>query len=92
MVFCQWVFDQAGVKLPRRTASCGDLMNAAKAAGCWVVRDFQPGDVVIYDFSGRQKTTQHCGIVEQALPVQAGLETVFHDPQLVGGDGSEMSK
>ena len=31
-------------------------------------------------------------VVEQALPVQAGLETVFHDPQLVGGDGSEMSK
>ena len=56
------------MKLPRRTASCGDLMNAAKAAGCWVARDFQPGDVVIYDFSGRQKTTQHCGIVEQALP------------------------
>ena len=68
MVFCQWVFDQAGVKLPRRTASCGDLMNAAKAAGCWVARDFQPGDVVIYDFSGKKRTTQHCGIVEQIMP------------------------
>jgi len=50
-----------------RTASCGALMRAAQAAGCWVVRDFQPGDVVIYDFSGKQKTTEHCGIVEMEL-------------------------
>lgn len=68
MVFVQWVFDQGKVNLPRRTASCGDLMRAAQSAGCWVVRDFQPGDVVIYDFSGRQKTTEHCGIVEMELP------------------------
>lgn len=68
MVFVQWCFAQAGVHLPRRTASCGELMRAAKAAGCWVVRDFRPGDVVIYDFSGKQKTTQHCGIVEEVLP------------------------
>ncbi|MBD5162166.1 MAG: CHAP domain-containing protein [Oscillibacter sp.] len=68
MMFIMWCFEQAGVKLPRRTGSCGDLMRAAQAAGCWVVRDFQPGDVVIYDFSGKQKTTQHCGIVEVILP------------------------
>ncbi len=68
MTFVQWVFDQAGVELPRRTASCGDLMRAAQAAGCWVVRDFQPGDVVIYDFSGKRTTTEHCGIVEEVLP------------------------
>ncbi|MCI9431479.1 MAG: CHAP domain-containing protein, partial [Oscillospiraceae bacterium] len=84
MVFCQWVFDQAGVTLPRRTASCGDLMNAAKAAGCWVVRDFQPGDVVIYDLSGRQKTTQHCGIVEQALP-DYGVQAIEGNTSQGGG-------
>ena len=84
MVFCQWVFDQAGVKLPQRTASCGDLMNAAKAAGCWVVRDFRPGDVVIYDFSGRQKTTQHCGIVEQALP-DYGVQAIEGNTSQGGG-------
>ena len=65
MAFVQWVFDQAGVKLPARTASCGTLMNAAKSFGIWVTEDFQPGDVAIYDFSGKQKTTEHCGIVEQ---------------------------
>ncbi len=67
MVFVQWVFAQAGVKLPVRTASCGALMRAAQAAGCWVVRDFQPGDVVIYDFPGGA-ATDHCGIVEMELP------------------------
>ena len=68
MSFVQWCFAQAGGQLPARTASCGELMRAAQAAGCWVKRDFQPGDVVIYDFSGKQKTTQHCGIVEMELP------------------------
>ena len=63
MVFVQWVFNQAGVKHPIRTASCGALMRAAKAAGCWVTKDYQPGDVVIYDFPGGA-ATDHCGIVE----------------------------
>ena len=67
MAFVQWVFAQAGVKLPVRTASCGALMNAAKAAGCWVTAGFKPGDVVIYDFPGGA-ATDHCGIVETELP------------------------
>ena len=67
MMFVQWVFDQAGVALPRRTASCGELMRAAQAAGCCVTRDFLPGDVVIYDFPGGA-ATDHCGIVEMELP------------------------
>lgn len=67
MAFVQWVFAQAGVKLPIRTASCGQLMNAAKAAGCWVNTGFLPGDVVIYDFPGGA-ATDHCGIVETELP------------------------
>lgn len=62
-VFAAWVFDQAEVKLPIRTASCGALMRAAQSAGCWVTGDYRPGDVVIYDFPGGAKT-DHCGIVE----------------------------
>lgn len=62
-VFVAFVFDQAKVKLPIRTASCGALMRAAKAAGCWVTKGYQPGDVVIYDFPGGA-ATDHCGIVE----------------------------
>ena len=68
MSFVQWCFDRAGVPLPEKTGSCGALMRAAQAADCWVTANFQPGDVVIYDFSGKQKTTQHCGIVEFPLP------------------------
>ena len=63
MVFVQWVFDQAGVKLPVRTASCGALVRSAQSAGCWVTGDYRPGDVVIYDFPGGA-ATDHCGIVE----------------------------
>lgn len=66
MVFVQWCFAKSGMVLPLRTASCGELMRAAKAAGQWVVRDFQPGDVVIYDFPGGA-ATDHCGIVEMEL-------------------------
>ena len=63
VVFAQWVFDQAGMKLPVRTASCGALMRSAQSAGCWVTKGYQPGDVVIYDFPGGA-ATDHCGIVE----------------------------
>ena len=62
-VFVAFVFDQAKVKLPIRTASCGALMRAAQSAGQWVTGDYRPGDVVIYDFPGGAKT-DHCGIVE----------------------------
>ena len=68
MMFIMWCFYMAGVRLPKQTGSCGDLMRAAQAAGCWVTANFQPGDVVIYDFSGQRKTTQLCGIVEMELP------------------------
>ena len=66
MMFVQWCFRQAGAQdmLPMLTASCGALMRAAQAKGCWVTGEYQPGDVVIYDFPGGAKT-DHCGIVEQ---------------------------
>ena len=67
MAFVQWVFAQAGVKLPVKTASCGVLMNAAKKAGRWVTRDYRPGDVAIYDFPGGV-ATDHTGIIEKVTP------------------------
>lgn len=65
MMFVMWVFHTAGLLelLPAKTASCGTLMRAAKAAGCWVTTGLRPGDVVIYDFPGGA-ATDHCGIVE----------------------------
>ncbi len=62
MAFVQWVFANAGVSLPMRTASCGLLMEAAKKSGQWVTKDYRPGDVVIYDFPGGA-ATDHTGIV-----------------------------
>lgn len=65
MMFVQWVFARAGAMdlLPALTASCGALMRAGKAAGCWVTDGYRPGDVVIYDFPGGA-STDHCGIVD----------------------------
>lgn len=67
MMFIQWVFSQAGVELPSKTASCGAFIRAAQASGQWVTGDYQPGDVVIYDFPGGAGT-DHCGIVTAVLP------------------------
>lgn len=64
MAFVQWVFAQAGVPLPLRTASCAALRSAAKKAGQWVTKDYRPGDVVIYDFPGGA-ATDHTGIIEK---------------------------
>ena len=66
VMFVMWVFAQAGVALPTQTASCTLLMNAAKAADCWVTADYQPGDVVIYDW-GADGVPDHCGIVSAVL-------------------------
>lgn len=63
MAFVQWVFHQADVPLPIKTASCGALMNAAKKSGQWVTKGFRAGDVVIYDFPGGA-VTDHTGIIE----------------------------
>ena len=63
VMFVQWVFHQGGVSLPVKTASCTQLMNAAKSSSMWVTSGYQPGDVVIYDWGG-DKVPDHCGIVE----------------------------
>lgn len=84
MIFVQWVFAQAGVPLPAKTASCGALMRAAKTAGQWITSGFLPGDVVIYSFSGGT-TTDHCGIVESAT---AASVTAIEGNTAVGNDSN----
>ena len=76
MMFIQWVFFQAGAYelLPAHTGSCGGFMRAAQAQGRWVTGDYQPGDVVIYDFPGNNVKTDHCGIVVTALTT--GIRTI----------------
>lgn len=64
-IFVWWCFHQgdAAALLPKKTASCWQLMDAAKKAGLWVTKDYQPGDILIYDFSGGS-ATDHTGICE----------------------------
>ena len=64
VMFVWWVFREAGFNL-RKTASCTDLSNAYKAAGQWVASDYKPGDIVMFDFTGKRSKTEHCGIVEK---------------------------
>lgn len=65
MVFCQWCYDRAGVRLPVRTNSCTNMVSAAKWDASWVTKAYRPGDLVIFTFN-KDRTPQHCGIVEKA--------------------------
>lgn len=67
MAFVQWCYAQAGVPLPVRTASCGELLRWYKAnqPEC-VTDDPVPGCIVIFDFPGTKYSTDHTGIFESA--------------------------
>lgn len=66
MAFVQWCYQMAGVRLPFKTASCGALLRwyRTNAPEC-IVKDPQPGDIVIFDFPGGADT-DHTGIFESA--------------------------
>ena len=68
VAFLWWCFAKAGERMAffggGKTASCSMLLRWYKEQGLTVpVEQVQPRDIVILDFSGRQKDTQHCGIV-----------------------------
>lgn len=90
MVFVQWVIDKAGLKPPIKTASCGAFLNAARAAGEVVYDNYQPNDVVIYDFPGGA-STDHCGIVES---VSGSTVVAIEGNTAVGADsdGGEVMR
>ena len=74
MMFIQWVFAQAGVELPVKTASCGTFMRAAQAAGRWETSGYRAGDIVILDIPGNTVNTDHCGLV--VTPLTTGVRTI----------------
>lgn len=82
MAFVQWVFDQAGERLPYKTASCSGLLNwyRAKRPG-QVVKTPQPGDVIIYQFG-------HTGVVEA---VGTGTVTAIEGNTSPGTAGSQSN-
>lgn len=57
----QYWSDKAQVALPVRTGSCTALMNASKRVGNWVTKNYQIGDIVIFQW---KNGSRHCGIVQ----------------------------
>lgn len=84
VMFVQWVFAQASITLPAKTASCTVLRNYAKKAGQWVTSGYQPGDVVIYDW-GADGIPDHCGIVQN---VGSTTVTAIEGNTAVGNDSN----
>lgn len=67
MVFCQWVFDQAKVPVPVRTASCSTMLEYAKRKNTFVNRHhLQPGDLLLFNFDdpNNRIVAKHCGILK----------------------------
>lgn len=82
MAFVQWAFAQAGMKLPYTTASCNGLLNwYKKNRPAGVVKEPQPGDIVIYNFG-------HTGIVEA---VDKGTITAIEGNTSPGTAGSQSN-
>lgn len=63
MAFVQWVFHKAGIELGLKTASCTALEDYARKKGFLVKKNFQPGDIVFYQFD-KDASADHTGIVE----------------------------
>lgn len=67
-VFQWWLFKHAGMSDlfygGGKTASCSTLYSYHRKKGQAVYGEFQPGDVIFFDFSGKQKKTEHVGLCE----------------------------
>lgn len=95
VAFLWWCFAQAGERMAffggGKTASCGTLLRWYKEQGLTVPEDqVQPGDIVILDFSGRKKDTQHCGIVTKVWWGPYGLDRIETiEGNTANGSGSQ---
>ena len=65
MAFVWWVFREACFNL-YKTASCSSFVNRYKSVSPKqiVKENFQAGDIVFFDFSGKKVKTEHVGIIE----------------------------
>lgn len=66
--FIWWIFDQARAQElffgGEKTAYCPALLNYHKKAGQFVTKDYKPGDIVFFNFSGGT-AAKHVGICEK---------------------------
>lgn len=65
MVFVQWIFNQAGVDLGLKTASCTALMDYAKKQKRFITSGYKAGDILFYQFD-KDPQADHTGICESA--------------------------
>lgn len=82
-IFVWWCFHKANTEslLPMKTASCWQLMDAAKKAGLWVTSAYRPGDVLIYKFGA----SYHTGICES---VSGNTVTAIEGNTGIGNDAN----
>ena len=73
----------AGLPLPLKTASCGELANWARYHGQLVKSGYKPGDIVFMRFSGT--AIQHVGFVES---VKSGALVTIEGNTGVGNDAN----
>ena len=68
VTFLWWLFREAGAAqlffAGKKTASSGALRSYAQRSGQWVTEDYRPGDILLYDFSGKRSKPTHAGILE----------------------------
>ena len=76
--FVWWVFREAGFNL-YKTGSCTVLANRYKAAGQWVTSGYKPGDILMFDFSGKKSKTEHTGILDIHLGIVGILRVVIRN-------------
>lgn len=76
--FIVWCFRKAGFNLYDKTGSCTAFVkqyreNSPKQI---VTKDYQPGDIVFFDFSGNRRKTEHVGIVKRVSATGSTLTTI----------------
>lgn len=69
MTFQWWLFHQAEADGlfygGRKTASCGTLMDYARAHGQLVTSGYQPGDLLFLRFSAKRTRPEHVGLLKE---------------------------
>lgn len=92
VMFLWWVFSQADLSTlfygGKKIASCSAVMNYAKGCGRWITSGYQPGDLVIFDFTGKKTATNHIGIVES---VSGNTLTTIEGNTSAGTSGSQSN-
>ncbi len=92
VIFQWWVFQQSGLPLlfcsGRKIASCTAVKDFALGREQWVTSKYQPGDLVVFDFTGKKLTTNHIGLVES---VSGNTLTTIEGNTSSGSAGSQSN-